>query len=218
MTKQQNARRTRGRGTKRNKPAGNGAGRSEYRGKGNPKQQLDKYKSMARDAMQSGDRVLAETYFQYADHYQRVLNERSGIASGVYEEPDEALNAAESDESDGEDESAPKPRRRRSRNQRAGNASAGEDDQPALADDPRRQSRADANDEQPEPADEGGETANGETAADPRRDRRSTRSTRTRRQRTAASSSGDSAGEGDGAEDRSQSSDSDETATDTAAE
>jgi hypothetical protein len=36
---------------------------------------LEKYKSMARDAQLSGDRVQTEYYLQYADHYYRVLGE-----------------------------------------------------------------------------------------------------------------------------------------------
>ncbi len=34
----------------------------------------DKYQGMARDALVSGDRVLAEYYHQYADHFQRIIN------------------------------------------------------------------------------------------------------------------------------------------------
>lgn len=36
-------------------------------------QQREKYQNMARDAMSSGDRVLAENYLQHADHYHRVI-------------------------------------------------------------------------------------------------------------------------------------------------
>ena len=37
--------------------------------------QRDKYLNMARDAQHSGDRVITEYYLQYADHYQRLINE-----------------------------------------------------------------------------------------------------------------------------------------------
>lgn len=79
MNKPQSPRRSRGRGPKRNNK-GNGVGRSDNRAKGNPRQSLEKYKAMARDALQAGDRVLAEHYFQFADHYQRVCNERFGVS------------------------------------------------------------------------------------------------------------------------------------------
>ncbi len=36
---------------------------------------LEKYTSLAQDAFSNGDRIVAESYFQFAEHYQRVLNE-----------------------------------------------------------------------------------------------------------------------------------------------
>lgn len=49
--------------------------RNEVRVRGNAHQLLEKYKQLARDASMQGDRVSAEYYLQYADHYYRVLNE-----------------------------------------------------------------------------------------------------------------------------------------------
>ena len=49
--------------------------RLDIRQRGNATQLLDKYKTLARDAAQQGDRVASEYYLQYADHYFRVLNE-----------------------------------------------------------------------------------------------------------------------------------------------
>jgi len=49
--------------------------RNEVRVRGNAHQLLEKYKQLARDASMQGDRVTAEYYMQYADHYYRVLNE-----------------------------------------------------------------------------------------------------------------------------------------------
>ena len=37
---------------------------------------MEKYLALARDSASAGDRVLAENYFQHADHYYRVLNAR----------------------------------------------------------------------------------------------------------------------------------------------
>ncbi len=78
----QNGRR-RGRGGARPQgggPSGNygnsgGGSRIDNRQRGNATQLLEKYKAMARDATQNGDRVQAEFYMQYADHYFRVLSE-----------------------------------------------------------------------------------------------------------------------------------------------
>jgi len=45
------------------------------RPRANPKPQLEKYRNLAREAEQAGDRITAENYWQYVDHYQRQLNE-----------------------------------------------------------------------------------------------------------------------------------------------
>ena len=39
----------------------------------NPKQMVEKYQTMAREALSSGDRVEAERYHQHADHYYRLV-------------------------------------------------------------------------------------------------------------------------------------------------
>ena len=36
---------------------------------------LEKYTGLAEDAFSNGDRIVAESYYQYAEHYQRLLNE-----------------------------------------------------------------------------------------------------------------------------------------------
>ena len=41
--------------------------------RGTAQQVYDKYLTLARDALSSGDRVAAEMYSQYADHYYRIL-------------------------------------------------------------------------------------------------------------------------------------------------
>jgi hypothetical protein len=51
-------------------------GNNNGRMRGNAQQLMEKFLAMARDATSSGDRVLAENYFQHADHYYRVLNAR----------------------------------------------------------------------------------------------------------------------------------------------
>lgn len=41
----------------------------------------EKYLSLARDATASGDRILAEGYYQHAEHYYRLLNVNAGNGS-----------------------------------------------------------------------------------------------------------------------------------------
>jgi hypothetical protein len=46
----------------------------EVRVRGTAQQLFEKYLQLGRDATSAGDRVLAESYFQHAEHYFRVLN------------------------------------------------------------------------------------------------------------------------------------------------
>lgn len=43
--------------------------------RGNAPQVYEKYLSLARDATSAGDRVGAESYFQFAEHYFRIMND-----------------------------------------------------------------------------------------------------------------------------------------------
>tara|TARA_B100001063_G_C16460631_1_gene402895 strand:- start:175 stop:579 length:405 start_codon:yes stop_codon:yes gene_type:complete len=36
----------------------------------------EKYNNLAREALSSGDKILSENYFQHADHFKRILNDR----------------------------------------------------------------------------------------------------------------------------------------------
>jgi hypothetical protein len=70
--------RRRGRGN--NRPQGGGGGgrgeqlnRIDSRARGNAPQLLEKFKKLASDAHLNGDRVTAEYYLQFADHYFRVI-------------------------------------------------------------------------------------------------------------------------------------------------
>lgn len=74
-----NNNRRRGRGNNRPQGSGSGGGggqqlnRVDSRARGNAPQLLEKYRKLAQDAHQNGDRVAAEYYLQFADHYFRVL-------------------------------------------------------------------------------------------------------------------------------------------------
>ena len=63
--------RRRGRGG--NRQQGGQANRIDSRARGNAPQLLEKYKKLAHDAQMNGDRVQAEYYLQFADHYFRVV-------------------------------------------------------------------------------------------------------------------------------------------------
>jgi hypothetical protein len=57
----------------------------EQRVRGTAQQLYDKYQQMGRDATSGGDRVLAEAYYQHAEHYFRiitVMNQAQGNNQG----------------------------------------------------------------------------------------------------------------------------------------
>ncbi len=62
----------------------------EVRIRGTAHQVCEKYLALAKDAASTGDRVVAESYLQHAEHYQRIINtwsEEINIApkqDGVY--------------------------------------------------------------------------------------------------------------------------------------
>ena len=54
---------------------------------------IEKYNEMAREALVNEDRVLSESYFQYADHFTRVQNEQETIRRArVHTSPNETIN------------------------------------------------------------------------------------------------------------------------------
>ena len=46
----------------------------DVRIRGTAHQVTEKYLALAKDAASGGDRILAESYLQYAEHYQRIIN------------------------------------------------------------------------------------------------------------------------------------------------
>jgi len=78
---QQNNRRSRGRNNNQNnnRRSPNPLTRSyesngpDVKIRGNAQTVADKYLTLARDAQSSGDRVMAENYFQHAEHYNRII-------------------------------------------------------------------------------------------------------------------------------------------------
>jgi hypothetical protein len=89
---------------------GQNAARLEVRVRGNAHQLLEKYKQLARDAHQAGDRVAAEYYLQHSDHYFRVLNdsrirqEEMRARRGVFDQFEDEPAGGEDEAQDGGDE------------------------------------------------------------------------------------------------------------------
>jgi len=184
--------RQRGRGRK---PGSNNNRNFESNGpdvkiRGNAAHVYDKYMQLARDATSSGDRVMAENYYQHAEHYLRIVQanqpkredadaedgRRPSRRQDQAERGQDGAGAESTDAAQGEGEA--RSRSRRSRGRRRDEDTA----QPAAGDDPLQVVTPDAGDDAPAAQAEAGE---GEGEADaPRRGRG-------RRRRAEASEEGD---------------------------
>ena len=45
---------------------------------------IEKYNNLAREALSGGDKILSENYFQHADHFTRVLNEKENFKKNKF--------------------------------------------------------------------------------------------------------------------------------------
>ena len=98
----------------------------DLRIRGTAQQLFEKYLQLGRDATSSGDRVMAEGYFQHAEHYFRILNaiaqaaqqnQGGGNPSGPYQggqnygggHPNNQQRGRSGDEQDGEDRGGEDP-------------------------------------------------------------------------------------------------------------
>ncbi len=59
----------------------------DLRVRGTSQQLFEKYLQLGRDATSSGDRVMAESYFQHAEHYFRILNAMNQAAQPQQGQP-----------------------------------------------------------------------------------------------------------------------------------
>ncbi len=120
--------RRRGRGH-RNQGGANSANRIDNRARGNAPQLLDKYKKLAQDAQHNGDRVQAEYYLQFADHYFRVIADnkaRQEEARAKRQDERDQANDDDDHKDDGDDRRRGNRRPRHRRDERADASSEGE--------------------------------------------------------------------------------------------
>ena len=115
--------RRRGRGNRGNQ-GGNNQNRIDSRARGNAPQLLDKYKKLAQDAQHNGDRVQAEYYLQFADHYFRVIadNKARQEEARAKRNEERGANNDDSEEDDGEGRRRGNRRGRGRRDQQEGDA------------------------------------------------------------------------------------------------
>ena len=53
--------------------------RNSSRNNQNASKLVEKYSSLAREALSSGDKILSENYFQHADHFSRVVSSKNAL-------------------------------------------------------------------------------------------------------------------------------------------
>ena len=75
----------------RNNSFSDGQTRSNFRTFLSAEKLLEKYSSLAKEAMSSGDKTLSENYLQHADHFIRVIEDknrnRNQISANVVSKP-----------------------------------------------------------------------------------------------------------------------------------
>ena len=132
-----NNNRRRGRGN-RNQGGANSANRIDSRARGNAPQLPDKYKKLAQDAQHHGDRVQAEYYLQFADHYFRVIADNKARQDEQRAKRD-AERGTNQDDDDSDDDGND---RRQRRNPRARRDQDDGDQQDGRQQDGREQGRS----------------------------------------------------------------------------
>ena len=55
----------------------NGQARNHFRSSQSVEQLYEKYNALAKEALSSGDRTLSENYFQHADHFMRIIEDKN---------------------------------------------------------------------------------------------------------------------------------------------
>ena len=58
--------------------------KNSVRNNHNASKLIEKYSSLAREALSNGDKILSENYFQHADHFTRILNEQESFKKMRY--------------------------------------------------------------------------------------------------------------------------------------
>ncbi|WP_198376593.1 DUF4167 domain-containing protein [Neoroseomonas rubea] len=77
----------------------------DMRLRGTSQQLFEKYLQLGRDATSGGDRVMAESYFQHAEHYFRILNAMNQAAAQHQQQQQRRFQSNEQGDGEGGDQS-----------------------------------------------------------------------------------------------------------------
>ena len=58
-------------------PNSNNERRNNFRSTQSAEKLLEKYNALAKEALSSGDRILSENYFQHAEHFSRIVDDKN---------------------------------------------------------------------------------------------------------------------------------------------
>ena len=65
----------------------NGQTRNKFRTPLSAEKLFEKYNSLAKEALSSGDKTLSENYFQHADHFMRIIEDKNRDKINVIDKP-----------------------------------------------------------------------------------------------------------------------------------
>ena len=77
----------------------NGRNKNNHRNYQSAEKLVEKYNNLAKEALSSGDKILSENYFQHAEHFIRVLEER-GSQFNKSQTPKEIVKVEEKKDQD----------------------------------------------------------------------------------------------------------------------
>ena len=85
----------------------NGQRKNNFRSIQSAEKLFEKYTNLAKEAMSSGDKTLSENYFQHADHFKRVIDDKNKnrIQSKVEDKPLQADKTSSENTQTNEDQS-----------------------------------------------------------------------------------------------------------------
>ncbi|WP_245825048.1 DUF4167 domain-containing protein [Neoasaia chiangmaiensis] len=98
----------------------------DLRIRGTAQQLFEKYLQLGRDATGTGDRILAEAYFQHAEHYFRILNAMAQAAQQSQIERQERQQQRQRHYAEQQEE-------RRPQDEESEGAEGGDEQQPAIS-------------------------------------------------------------------------------------
>ncbi len=80
----------------------NGQTRNNFRQSLSPEKLFEKYTSLAKEAMSSGDKTLSENYLQHADHFMRIIEDKNRNRNQTKDNIPNQINQENKNIADGE--------------------------------------------------------------------------------------------------------------------